>query len=119
MKRKRGTVAKRTDGAVLLYHAVYSDEGFDKAAHDIHTMIRFAARKFPGLPRHLYMDIDGHRNEHGGFDHDMYEIQQEFLLGTMSAYLTEIHVPLINARNPKQQSDDVPEYLFISPEVKE
>jgi hypothetical protein len=56
----------------------------------------------------LYLDIDGHRNAAGGWDHDMYELQRHFILGFMSEYLSAIHVPLGSAnRSGLSQSDQI------------
>lgn len=108
------------DGGIAIYHVVYAHENFEKSAHILHEMIRDAARDFPGKPRTLYLDIEGHRNSAGGFDHDMHELQGKFILGFLSPYLTEIHTPLLTefgevARPQRPQRDDVPDELNIRP----
>lgn len=61
-----------TDKALLLAHLVRKHEGFEPNARMIIEMINEAGRKFPGKPRILVLDIEGHRNSEGGFDHDMF-----------------------------------------------
>ena len=97
-----------------LYHAVYEHESFDDAAEALMQMVRTAAEKSPGQPRFLYLDIDGHRNSEGGFDKDMFELQNHFVLGYLSRWLTTINMPLLDgeARTPRQFEDD-PDVLVI------
>jgi len=72
-------------------------------------------RKFPGKPRHLYLDIEGHRNENNGFDNDMFELQQEFCIGFLLPWLTTLYIPLgAKIINPGEQREDLPEALLIT-----
>lgn len=98
---------------IALYHRVMRRENFEKAAKDLVALVRAAEEKSPGAPRTLFLDIDGHRNCEGGFDADMFELQKEFGLGFLLPYLTEVHFPLISARNEKEQRNDVPDQLEI------
>jgi hypothetical protein len=43
----------------------------------------------------------------------MFELQDEFLLGFLSPYLSEIHCPIFNAANPKSQKNDIPPSLIV------
>jgi hypothetical protein len=64
----------------------------------------------------LYLDIDGHRNRDGGFDSDMFELQQHFILGFLMQFLTEVNMPLaagVRRRDASPQSEDIPEELTI------
>ena len=100
---------------VALYHVVYEYENFDHAAQAIFSILLKAAREFPGKPRYLYLDIDGHRNLLGGFDSDMWELQQEFCIGFLMPWLQELTVPMgMKITNPKRQREDVPERLEIN-----
>jgi hypothetical protein len=101
--------------AVAIYHVVYAYEGFEDAAGKLFEMVRNAARKYPGKPRHLYLDIEGHRNAAGEFDADMTELQQEFILGVLAPYLSRVRIPLLDAERREPQRDDVPERLEIRP----
>lgn len=98
---------------VALYHRVLRRENFEKAAKDLVSLVYAAEKKEPGKPRTLYLDIDGHRNAQGEFDADMLELQEEFGLRFLLPFLTEVHFPLISARNKNPQRNDVPEQLEI------
>lgn len=104
--------------ANAIYHRVYAHENFETAAHTLHRLVVEAQKKFPDAPRHLYLDIDGHRNSEGGFDPDMFELQRHFVLGFLAEFLTEINIPLgEGAIRTKSQRNDVPEILNIGPET--
>lgn len=98
---------------VALYHRIYARESFEKAAQDLFEMIQRTAKQFPGRPRTLYLDIDGHRNSKGGFDTDMFELQSNFLPQILAPFLTEMHIPLGAFQNSKPQRDDLPDRLDI------
>ncbi|MEV8451820.1 HNH endonuclease [Streptomyces sp. NPDC052095] len=89
------------------------EEDFTKCATRLFTILKQAAATAPGAPRHLFLDVQGHRNAAGGFDADAVEIMQEFLLGFLGPYLTEISTPLFQVRNPGPQREDVPDALNI------
>ena len=99
--------------SVAIYHRVYEHEGFEESAQHLFKLVKDAQSKCPGKKRLLYLDIDGHRNSEGGFDSDMLELQKEFVLGFLNQFLSEIHIPLINAENSNPQSDDIPGELII------
>ena len=101
------------DNSVAIYHVVYSHEDFNHAATTLFELVRQAERVKPGMKRKLFLDIEGHRNSEGGFDGDMFELQQEFLLGFLSQFLAEIHSPLVSVTNSQPQIDDIPERLDI------
>lgn len=104
------------DRAIAIYHVVYANEGFEHAAKAIFQLVQDARRLSPGKPRHLYLDIDEHRNANGGFDADMAELQQNFLPQVLMPFLSEIHCPLAKLKNARPQSDDLPEVLIIKEE---
>lgn len=105
---------KGDDGkSTVLYHVVHAHEDFETAAEMIYEIVKSAAKRFPGKARHLYLDIDGHRNKAGGWDHDMLELQQNFCLGYLAPFLTELHVPLIAVKLNGPQRDDLPEHLML------
>jgi hypothetical protein len=105
-----------TDRAVALYHRVYPEESFEVAARVLWDLVRRAEQDHPGTPRTLYLDIEGHRNDQGGYDSDMFELQQNFLLGFLLPFLTEAHLPLgLSVRNPRAQRGDLPDELMITP----
>jgi len=107
--RKVNTEAK----AIALYHCVYPEENFERAARDVFDLIAHTNEFFPNAKRSLYLDIEGHRTPTDAFDADMFELQKDFLLGFLMAFLAELHTPLIHVRNPKAQRSDLPEELHI------
>jgi hypothetical protein len=104
------------DRAVAIYHVVYAHEGFEESAHSLFKLVQNAQRKAPGKKRMLFLDIEGHRNDEGGFDADMIELQELFLMGFLSLSLSEIHAPLVKAKNPHPQDNEIPPALVIGDE---
>jgi hypothetical protein len=102
-----------TGRAIALYHVVYRHEEFEEAAQALFKLVRESQARFPNQRRSLFLDIEGHRNEQGGFDSDMFELQKDFLIGLLGRFLSEIHSPLVNAINPKDQENDIPDHLDI------
>ena len=49
----------------------------------------------------------------------MFELQDGFLLGFLSPYLSEIHCPIFNAVNPKSQKNDIPSVLIVQDGLNE
>ncbi|MEW2167401.1 HNH endonuclease [Streptomyces sp. NPDC007084] len=96
-----------------MYHDMRVEEDFTKCATRLFAVLKTAARVSPGAPRHVYLDIQGHRNAVGGFDADALEIVREFLLGFLRPYLTEITTPLYRVRNPEPQREDIPDALNV------
>jgi hypothetical protein len=115
-KQPRSRVEESGDRPVAIYHRVYAEEGFDTAAQMLFDLDRRAQTHSPGAERALYLDIDGHRNQAGGFDTDMLELQQHFVLGFLMQFLTEVNMPLAagaRRQDGSRQSDDLPETLLI------
>ena len=113
MEEKRRSNIESRDKAVALYHLVYADEGFEESAQALFRLVQRAQRVQPGKERKLFLDIEGHRDDEGAFDSDMLELQEHFLLGVLARYLSEIHCPLVTARNPNPQDDEIPPLLAI------
>jgi hypothetical protein len=116
-KKSQGRPGGNDRKSVAIYHLVHTHESFETAAGMLLELVRSAAREQPGRPRTLYLDIEGHRNTEGGFDGDMFELQKEFILGYLSRWLSEIHIPLFadSAVQMPGQEEDVPEKLLILP----
>ena len=71
------------------------------------------------MKRVLFVDIDGHKNPAGGYNHDMLELQKDFGVGFLGQFFTEVHFPLIDFENPNPQCNDIPHELAIfSPDSK-
>lgn len=98
---------------ILIYHCVFSHETFEESAKILFELVSKAAKKFPRRPRHLFLDIEGHRNKAGGFDRDMFELQAHFILGFLMPFLNAAHLPLIGVRNRKKRRDDLDGKLEI------
>ena len=113
MKTNGQSKIESGDSAVAIYHVVYAHEGFEESAQILFKLIQEAQQKRPGMKRKLYLDIEVHRNSEGRFDTDMSELQQEFLMGFLSAFLSEIHAPLMSTTNQNVQENDILPELVI------
>lgn len=109
----RNSVNALKDKKVAIYHVVLAEEGFAAAARMLMKLIAMAQETSPNQARVLCLDIDGHRNKNGGFDHDMLELQTKFMCEMVAPYLTEIYMPLGVLINSKMQKNDVPQDLAI------
>jgi hypothetical protein len=98
---------------VAIYHRVFENEDFTVAATQIYELVRRTQVRYPNARRVLFLDIDGHRNEKGGWDHDMWELQRHFLLPFMMPFLSELHIPLLTVGNNRCQRNDLVERLDI------
>ena len=107
------SVPTADDRDVALYHVVYAHETFNESAQALLALVQSAEEKRPGKPRRLFLDIEGHRTEHGTFDDEMLELQQSFLRTFLLRYLSEIHAPLCRVKNSNPQDNDVPPELRI------
>jgi hypothetical protein len=102
------------DNSVSLYHVVQPEDTFAQAAQAVFAMIQEAQSRYPGWPRVLYLDIDGHAGQSAGFDDDFLEFQQELLFSTMAPFLTAFETPLTGGLvNPEPQRDDIPDELIL------
>ncbi len=113
------SVAKRASGSgnqvrmAVMYHCVYGHEDFNTSANILFKLVRNMEKQMPGRPRALYLDIEGHRNEAGGFDDDMFELQCGFILDFLLPYLTVVCMPLGKYKSGRPQENDLPERLAI------
>ncbi|KAF6585926.1 HNH endonuclease [Paenibacillus sp. EKM211P] len=104
---------------IAIYHLVYEHEDFETTATILVKLLQNAQKQFPNQKRYLYMDIEGHKNNMGGYDHDMFELQSDFALGFLMQFFTRIHIPLIGVKNSKLQRNDVPQEFKIYSDEKE
>jgi hypothetical protein len=114
VKKDKKSIKEDDEKMIAIYHVVYENETFEDAANVIFSLVKDAQKKAPNLKRALYLDIDGHKNNNGGFDHDMYELQKGFILGFLFKFLYEVHIPLGGFQN-KEQNNDIPDDLKIIP----
>lgn len=114
-----GTVTvTTTKTGVFVYHDMRKHEDFDETAQALFEIVQLAARKYPGRPRHLYLDIEGHRNPAGGYDADACEILGNFMQEFLGQYLTVFPTVGARLRNPNQ-SENIPETLDIQTRAPE
>jgi len=99
---KKGCVVPFPGGGVAIYHAVLASEGFEEAASAIIGLVREAQQVHPFAKRHLFLDIDEHRNSQGGLDEPMFRLVHDFLIGRMMTYLDTATTPLVKLKNPRQ-----------------
>jgi hypothetical protein len=90
------------------------EENFERSAYRLLEMVKDAQRRSPGAARTLWVEIHGHRNHLGGFDHDAFEIIAHFVPVFLSPYFTEYRTPWHLAKNTKKQRNDIPSELIIS-----
>ncbi len=102
------------DNTVALYHVVTPDETFEQAAGAVFGLLREAQMRYPGWPRVMYIDVNGHAGEAAGFDPDFYEFQQDFLFSVVAPFVTAMDAPLTGGLvNPEPQRNDVPDRLRL------
>ncbi|WNS42284.1 hypothetical protein [Paenibacillus sp. MMS20-IR301] len=105
---------KEDNRGIAIYHVVKRKEGFEKSAEILFTLVKNAQEKYPNKNRMIYLDIEGHKNKDGGFDHDLFELQKEFILGFLMQFISEVSMPLGRFKN-ENQKNDVPDGLNIMP----
>ena len=98
---------------IAIYHIIYKNEDFETASQDLFKLTHTAQQKYPNKKRRLYLDIEGHRLKDGAFDQDMFELQYNFILQNLFHYYSEIHIPLISAKNKYKQLENLPDELKI------
>ena len=103
---------------IAIFHAVLENETFEQAASTLFGLISNTQKDFPDCKRILYLDIEGHRNNNGGFDNDMFELQCQYIIGFLGKYLSEMHMPLGSLINEKGQINDIPEKFYILSDEK-
>ncbi len=99
---------------MLLQHLVAAEDDFERAVADVFTLAKTAQDRHPGAIRSLVLTIEGHDGERGGFDADLFEFQQEFMLGAIGKFFTWIEMPLTGKLgNSSPQEDDLPDNLRL------
>lgn len=102
------------DTSVAVYHIVAAEDSFEAAAQAVFAGLIEAQRKYPDWPRVVYLDIEGHAGDAGGFDPDFYEFQQDFWFSTVAPFTTAFETPLTGPLfNPEPQRNDLPDVLRI------
>ena len=107
------------DNTVALYHVVGPGDTFEDAAGALFGLLRDAQERFPGWPRMLYLDVEGHSGDAAGFSPAFYELQQDFLFSVIAPFVTAFDTPLTGPLvNPDAQRNDVSERLRIGPDTR-
>ena len=101
------------DNIVSIYHIVETEHDFEDAALAVFSLVSSSQEKYPDWPRVVYLDINGHKGEKAGFDDDLFEFQQEFMIATMGPYVTALDMPLVSVWNPDPQRNDLPDRLAV------
>ncbi|MFV1979704.1 MAG: hypothetical protein ACC655_00985 [Rhodothermia bacterium] len=112
-KPEKPGISMGFDNVVSVYHVIEAEDDFESAAHAVFAMVRECQDRYPNWPRVVYLDVLGHPGDRGGFDSDMFEFQQEFMIGTMGPFLTALDMPLVSVWNPEHQRNDLPDQLAI------
>jgi hypothetical protein len=113
MPDRRETFEDLPNGNIALYYRVKPSQGFLESARELFHLVRDAQERYPDRKRHLYLDIEGHRNKEGGYDFDMLELHSKFLTEFLMPHLTEAHGPLADLKNPRPQDNVIPAVLTI------
>jgi hypothetical protein len=117
--RRPGKASASTEEAsdsgkgIAIYHEMRRTEPFEKTAGMLWVMVHDAARKFPGKPRILYLDIEGHHRKgaKNEYDEDATELIS-FVRAALGPYLAE--TPWGKTEDAPQ-SDDLPDVIMVPP----
>lgn len=93
MSRRTKKTGLKDGGGLVIRHDMRVEENFERCAGRLFKMAQDAAKQFPGRRRILIIDIQGHRNDAGGFDRDAFEIINHFLFTYLMPFLTEAVTP--------------------------
>jgi hypothetical protein len=116
---KDRSIQRNRHAGVVIYHPMVVEEDFERCAYRLLEMVKHAQRSHPAAKRILYIDVDGHRNQAGGFDRDASEIINHFIPKFLGPYLTEFKTPLVSGKNKVKQRNDIPQSLTIEPPPEE
>ena len=77
------------DKAIALYYVVKEEITFEVATQEIMQLLIESSKQSPLQARILYIDIEGHINFEGKYDHDVQELQREFITNFLLDFFTE------------------------------
>ena len=102
------------DGSIAILHQVGQFDNFNDAATAVFAYLKQCEANFPGSPRHLFIEIEGHEGPQHGYDEDFFEFQQDFLLGALGPFFSSMHLPATGSlMNNQAQSNDIPDRLDL------
>lgn len=110
---RQGRTAAPAEKALLLYHDMAVYENFERCSYRLVEMLQHAQHQYPGKPRRLLLEVQGHRNDEGGFDHDAWEVIRYLVMEKLFPYFTQVTTPLHVIENPRPQRNDVPDAIQI------
>lgn len=110
-------VIMRSEEPVVLEHRMLENANFDLTSHMIISSLKSTQKKFPFRSRILVIEVEGHRNDKGGFDNDAYEIIFEFALVMILRYCSAIFTPLGGYTNPYPQWNNIPDDFSVSDSI--
>ena len=99
--------------SIAIAHQVHAHEDFNRTAQILLSLLNEAQRQHPGKKRCLFLEIDGHKNSAGEFDHDMFELQTKFMTDFLIQFLTRVESPVGVFQNPNPQNDTIPKSLGL------
>lgn len=79
---------------IVLFHPIKADEDISDAVDGIWNLLQEAHNEFPGRELSLIIDIEGHRNENGGFTDGMYFLQETLCIPIIAAFVDKLTIPL-------------------------
>ena len=103
------------DNTVSLRYDVEENASFEDAALGLFALLKDAERQFPGWPRLLYLNIEGHLDTFGRLEPEMIELQQEFLFSIVGPFVTAVAAPIVSGLNPAPQRNNLPDRLVLAP----
>ena len=99
--------------SIVIAHRVLAHEDFNRTAQILLLLLNQAQRQHPGKKRCLYLEIVGHRDSKGDFDHDMLELQSKFMADFLIQFLSRAELPLCAIQNPNPQINEIPASLGL------
>jgi hypothetical protein len=111
---KQESAVQPRGSIVAIYHRVYAHETFEQTVPKLVKLVQSAQHQQPDKPRHLYLDIDGHKLPDGAWDRDMWELQYHFIMeGGFHRFFSEINVPVGSFRCKEPQINEIPDEINV------
>lgn len=90
MKAQLGT--KKHTNEVVIAAIIEEYDTIEEATAATWDGIQAAYGRFPDANIHLYVDIHGHQNEHGGYTEEMHRYQIDICLSLLSVFVGELTI---------------------------
>jgi len=96
---------------IALYHDIQQGESALQAVTNIWNLIQdaYASDEInaDADTLDLYIDIEDHRNEEGGFTEDMFLVQKQILMQIIPAFVNSVHFPLGTAKSKDTSLEEI------------